>query len=128
MFFVCVPFRPGEEGGKKKRFWEKQQNTQLPKTLGWFTLPETNIAPEHGIGILLSYWGGLFLGATLVSGRVGFGHCKKCTPLLRYPDSTNHAAPEKSLTEDSLLFTSGVHEILPLKIVVSHYSTILGKL
>ena len=38
------------------------------------TLPETNIAPENGwleyIGILLSYWGGLFSGATLVSGRV----------------------------------------------------------
>ena len=39
----------------------------------YLTLPETNIAPENGwlqVGILLSYWGGLFLGAMLVSGRV----------------------------------------------------------
>ncbi len=44
---------------------------------GWLifmvTLPKTNIAPTNGwleYGILLSYWGGLFSGATLVSGRV----------------------------------------------------------
>ena len=34
------------------------------------TLPETNIAPRNGrleyVGILLSYWGGLFSGAILV--------------------------------------------------------------
>ena len=38
------------------------------------TLLETNIfAPKNGwleVGILLSYWGGLFSGAMLVSGRV----------------------------------------------------------
>ena len=35
------------------------------------TLPETNIAPEKWmIGILLSFWEGLFSGAMLVSGRV----------------------------------------------------------
>ena len=41
------------------------------RVLKGITLPETNIAPEKWmVGILLSYWGGLFSGATLVSGRV----------------------------------------------------------
>ena len=39
-----------------------------------YTLPETNIAPENGwleyVGILVSFWDGLFSGAMLVLGRV----------------------------------------------------------
>ena len=31
------------------------------------------------VGILLSYWGGLFSGATLVSGRVGGGDFEEAT-------------------------------------------------
>ena len=34
------------------------------------TFPETNIFAPENVGILLSYWGGLFSGAMLVSGSV----------------------------------------------------------
>ena len=43
------------------------------KLLLWDTLPETNSSPlkkKWMVGILLSYWKGLFSGAMLVSGRV----------------------------------------------------------
>ena len=47
----------------------------------WDTLPETNIAPKNGwleyYFPIIAYWGGLFSGAMLVSGRINLPGTKK---------------------------------------------------
>ena len=54
---------------------QRQKKTLSTKWLT--TLPKTNMAPENGwleyVGILVSFWDGLFSGAMLVSGLVNGG-------------------------------------------------------
>ena len=59
----------------------KDQKKKTLSTKWLTTLPKTNMAPENGwleyVGILVSFWDGLFSGANmLVSGLVngGFNH------------------------------------------------------
>ena len=55
-------------------FWSSKWRQAFEGEIGYLgkdTLPETNIAPKKlMVGKLLSYWGGLFSGTMLVSGRV----------------------------------------------------------
>ena len=57
-----------------------------------YTLPKTNIAPEWMVGILLTFWDGLFSGAISVSFREGiFRLLKSFLPNDRYgPMSNGH--------------------------------------
>ena len=105
--------------GQSKR--NRKQHGIRPQNIGikvWFTFLESNIARKNGIkwmvGILLSYWGGLFSGTMLLSGRVNLWSVVFCQ------STVHHLLAGSLMCGFSLLGSGKSHRLsLPLSVVVN---------